>query len=214
MFVMSDDSSELPTKRSIHKGICIEARPSAGSFQFVISNQELGLRHHSCRRFLFVNKVMGSHCPVNPNALSKVTKRITEKSALKLKESSVIFIAMTETVALGRRGRRSDGPLVFEFSEVHSHATVHAMHLAAAQENPYAWFQTASKAIIVNVEATTAHKPEALAEQFRLWRDTLLAQRQSITDSQISESCEGSATNTYKMDITRSAPHKLIMTWP
>lgn len=197
MFVMPD----LSTPPASHWLACadhhFEARLPGGCFQFAMSKQELplrvlcdvALRHNSRRRFLFVSKVLGRHCPVRPAALLEVARKLAEKLILKLKSEPVIFIGMAETattlgqavfrewLALGGSGlyiettrRRTGGPLAFEFAEVHSHATAHAVHLPSAQEDPHGWFQTAAQAIIVDDEATTALTAAALAEQFRLWR--------------------------------------------
>jgi hypothetical protein len=101
----------------------------------------------------------------------------------------VIFIGMAETattlgqavfrewLALGGSGlyiestrRRTGGPLAFEFAEAHSHATAHAVHLPNAKEDPHGWFQSATQAVIVDDEATTALTAAALAQKFRLSR--------------------------------------------
>jgi hypothetical protein len=150
---------------------------------------DVALRHNSRRRFLFVSKVLGRHWPVRPVALRQVARRLAEKLALKLKNGPVIFIGMAETattlgqavfrewLALGGSGlyiestrRRTGGAVAFEFAEVHSHATAHAVHLPGADEDPHGWFQSAGQAVIVDDEATTALTAEALAEQFRSWR--------------------------------------------
>jgi hypothetical protein len=136
-----------------------------------------------------VSKVLGRHCPVRPAALRDVARRLAKKLTLKLEEGPVIFIGMAETattlgqavfrewLALGGSGfyiestrRRTGGPLAFEFAEAHSHATAHAVHLPNAKEDPHGWFESATQAVIVDDEATTALTAAALAQKFRLSR--------------------------------------------
>jgi len=174
-----------------------EARLPGGWFTFNMERQdvplqelcELALRDNARRRFLFVSKVLGRHWPVRPAALRAVARKLAEKLLVRLDDSPVVFIGMAETattlgqavfrewLALGRRGlyiessrRRTGGPLAFGFSEAHSHATAHVVHLPGIQEDPEGWFKNAKQAVVVDDEATTALTAVTLAEQFRAWR--------------------------------------------
>lgn len=167
------------------------------AFHFVMNRQDVplpelcdvALRDNTKRRFLFVSRVLGRHWPVRPGVLAAAARIIAEKLVRQLKPGPVIFIGMAETattlgqavfrewLALGGSGlyiestrRRTGGPLAFEFAEVHSHATAHAIHLPGVEEDPDGWFQTAGQAVVVDDEATTALTAAALAQQFRAWR--------------------------------------------
>lgn len=197
MFEMPDISAAPATGWRSPADDTFEALLPGGRFKFAMSRQEVplrdlcevALRHNAKRRFLFVSKVLGRHWPVRPAGLRRVARRLAEKLLLKLEAGPAIFIGMAETattlgqavfrewLALGGSGlyiestrRRTGAPLAFEFAESHSHATVHAVHLPGAQEDPHGWFQTARQAVIVDDEATTGQTAAALAEQLRQWR--------------------------------------------
>lgn len=197
VFVMPDPSTPPATDWLSLANGTFEARLPDGRFRFVMSKQEVplmelcdvALRQNSQRRFLFVSKVLGRHWPVRPCDLRDVALRLAKKLVLNLRDGPVVFIGMAETattlgqavfrewLALGGRGlylestrRRTGGPLAFEFSEAHSHATAHAVHLPGSQEDPHGWFQTATQLVIVDDEVTTGLTATALAKQFRSWR--------------------------------------------
>jgi hypothetical protein len=197
MFVMPELNKPQSTHWLLRGDDIFEADLPCGKFLFTMSKQEVplrelcdvALRNNAQRRFLFVSKVLGRHWPVRPAALRDVAWRLAKKLTLKLEEGPVIFIGMAETattlgqavfrewLALGGSGlyiestrRRTGGPLAFEFAEAHSHATAHAVHLPNAKEDPHGWFQSATQAVIVDDEATTALTAAALAQKFRLSR--------------------------------------------
>lgn len=197
MFVMPDLDTTPATQWISLADNTFEARLPGGIFHFEMSKEEVplrelcevALRNNSRRRFLFVSKVLGRHWPVRPTVLGGVARMLAEKLTLKLKKGPAIFIGMSETattlgqavfrewLSMGGTGlyiestrRRTGGPLAFEFAEAHSHATAHAVHLPGRQEDPQDWFQTATQAVIVDDEATTALTASALAEKLRQWR--------------------------------------------
>ena len=65
---------------------------------------------------------------------------------------------------------RTGGKIAFQFSEGHSHATDHVVHLPSELEDPGGWFRDCSQFVVVDDEATTGRTAEGLIEAYREWR--------------------------------------------
>ena len=171
--------------------------PRGEEFHFRIDREDLpftnlcevAIRNNPRRRFLFVSRVLGRHWPVRPAALRDVAARLAKKvSQLDLGDPT-IFIGMAETATslgqavfrewrnMGRSGlyiestrRRTGGAIAFQFSEIHSHASLHLIHQPGAKEDPGKWFAHARHVVIVDDEATTKATASALIRALREWR--------------------------------------------
>lgn len=108
-----------------------------------------GCRQNLKRGFLFVSKVLGKHYPVHPSKMRAVQRMLADKINPEL-PGPIVFVAMAETATcLGqaiheeylRRCDRNDVLFLqttryhldkepaFVFSEEHSHATAHLVHV-------------------------------------------------------------------------------------
>lgn len=174
-----------------------QARLPGGSFRFSLDREDLpfpeicdlAVRDNARRRFLFVSRVLGRHWPVRPAALREIATRLSEKVAVRTRGEPTVFIGMAETATTlgqavfrewrraGREGfyiestRRATGsPIALRFSESHSHATAHLIHLPAPEDDPCDWLSHAGHVAIIDDEATTAATAAGLACALRAWR--------------------------------------------
>jgi len=150
---------------------------------------ELALRNNPKRRFLFVSKTLGRHIPTRPAAIREVAGLLAEKLHRGMKPGPVVFIGMAETattlgqsvfrefLAQGGKGfyiestrRPTGGARAFSFSESHSHATAHVIHLPTAEDDPENLLRTASQVVVVDDEATTARTAAGLVHAMKEWR--------------------------------------------
>lgn len=169
-----------------------------GSFAFAMSREDipfrevcdLALRNNPKRRFLFVSKNLGRHIPTRPAAICEVASLLAKKLRIRLKPGPVVFIGMAETattlgqavfrefLAQGGNGfyiestRRPTGePQAFCFSESHSHATAHVIHLPSPDDDPENLLRTAEQVVVVDDEATTARTAAGLIQAMKTWRN-------------------------------------------
>jgi hypothetical protein len=174
-----------------------EAQLPGGRFTLTIEREDipfralcdLAIRDNARRRFLFVSRVLGRHCPVRPSALRQVAAALARKLRLRLKPAPVLFIGMAETattlgqavfrefLALGGSGiyiestrRGTGGEQAFGFAESHSHATAHVIHLPSREDDPADLLRNASQLVVVDDEATTAKTAAGLVHELKAWR--------------------------------------------
>lgn len=168
-----------------------------GTFTFEMEREDmafqeicdLAVRNNAKRRFLFVSKVLGRHIPVRPSDLRDVAARLARKLRAELKPGPVVLIGMAETattlgqavfrefVSLGGEGfyiestrRPTGGPQAFSFSESHSHATAHVIHLPSPVDDPEDLLRKAAQIVVVDDEATTARTAAGLVHALKKWR--------------------------------------------
>lgn len=174
-----------------------QARLVGGTFQFQLDREDLpfqdicdvAVRDNARRRFLFVSRVLGRHWPVRPATLRDIAARLADKVALQNQGEPTVFVGMAETAttlgqAVFREWRRSGRPglyiestrrltggeIAFRFSESHSHATAHVIHLPNRADDPQDWFGHARHVAIIDDEATTAATATGLVRAMRAWR--------------------------------------------
>lgn len=150
---------------------------------------DLAIRNNPKRRFLFVSRVLGRHCPVRPAAMRQVAAALAAKMHRRLPGGPVVFVGMAETattlgqavfrefLALGGTGlylestrRSTGGPHAFGFAESHSHATAHVIHLPSPADDPGRLLRTAAHVVVVDDEATTAKTAAGLVHALTAWR--------------------------------------------
>lgn len=174
-----------------------EARLPGGRFTLAVEREDfpfrelcdLAIRNNARRRFLFVSRVLGRHCPVRPGVLRKVAGELARKLRQGLNEGPVVFIGMAETattlgqavfrefLAQGGSGfylestrRATGGEQAFGFAESHSHATAHVIHLPSPEDDPGDLLRTATQVVVVDDEATTARTAAGLVHAMKEWR--------------------------------------------
>jgi len=189
--------SASPTKWSQEKPGVHHARLPGGNFMLSMEREDipfrdlcdLAIRNNAKRRFLFVSRVLGRHCPVRPAVMCQVTGELARKLRMGLKDGPVVFVGMAETattlgqavfrdfLAAGGRGlyvdstrRDTGGGQAFGFSESHSHATAHVIHLPSREEDPEDLLRTATQVVVVDDEATTARTAAGLVHALKAWR--------------------------------------------
>ena len=177
-------------------GIYSAALPG-GTFAFKMANEEmafpeicdLAVRNNAKRRFLFVSKVLGRHIPVRPADLRDVAAKLARKLRTELKPGPVVLIGMAETATTlgqavfreflnqGGEGfyiestRRPTGDAqAFSFSESHSHATAHVIHMPSSEDDPEDLLRKATQIVVVDDEATTAKTAAGLVHALKDWR--------------------------------------------
>lgn len=174
------------------------ARVPGGELRCRMTREEIALpdavgfaaRNNARRRFLFVSRLLGRHLPTAPAGLTDAARRLAEKLRAAAPAEPCLFVGLAETATtLGqavfrewqRLGggpalyvdstrRRTGGEIAFEFSEVHSHATGHAIHLPTRAADPEGRFAAARSLIIVDDESTTARTAAALQRAYTAWR--------------------------------------------
>lgn len=139
---------------------------------------DFAARHNANRHFLFVSKVLGRHIPTRPQALRSVAAALAARIP---REPTTMVVGMAETATtlgqavfrewtqMGGCGlyvdttrRRTGGTLAFEFTESHSHAPGHAVHLPGPADDPTDVFHRAERLVIIDDEATTGRTAVAL----------------------------------------------------
>lgn len=149
-------------------------------------------RNNARRRFLFVSRLLGRHLPTPPACLIEAARRL----AIKIRSAGLpgpcLFVGMAETATtlgqavfrewqrLGGDGapalyldstrRRTGEEIAFGFSEAHSHATGHIIHLPTPVADPQNVFRTAGSLVIVDDETTTAQTAAQLRQGYLAWR--------------------------------------------
>ena len=149
---------------------------------------DFAARNNPRRRFLFVSRVLGRHLPTRPAQLRGAAAALAaELNATNLAEPC-LFLGMAETATTlgqavfrewirpGRRGlyldttrRRTGGPVAFSFTEAHSHAPGHLVHLPSRADDPDDIFRDARTLVIVDDEATTGRTAEQLFAAYQSW---------------------------------------------
>ena len=186
-----------PTEWRSDNACRYEAKLPGGQFTLMMSREDLpfreacdlAIRNNAKRRFLFVSRVLGRHIPVRPATLIAVAASLAEKLQSSLKVGPVVFIGMAETATtlgqavfrefleLGGNGlyiestrRSTGGEQAFSFSESHSHATAHVIHLPSSEDDPQNLLRTARQVVVVDDEATTARTAANLVIAMKDWR--------------------------------------------
>ena len=198
VFIMPDRPTTVPaTVWSLKEPGVHEVRLSGGRFTIKIQQEDipfrelcdLAIRNNALRRFLFVSRVLGRHCPVRPEILRKVAAVLARKLRLRIKPGPVLFFGMAETATTlgqavfqefleqGGSGlyidstrRTTGGERAFGFFERHSHATAHVVHLPSPDEDPANLLAMASQVVVVDDEATTANTAAGLIRELKAWR--------------------------------------------
>lgn len=150
---------------------------------------DVALRNNRKRRFLFVSKVIGRHIPTRPHELTNVANDLATQLKRHLMDEATVLFGMSETAttigqavfrewhSLGGSGiylestrHRTNGEVAFSFSEGHSHATQHLIHLPEEGGFVTDTFTSAPQMVIVDDEATTGNTALSLANAFNEWR--------------------------------------------
>jgi len=169
----------------------------AGELRLRMTREEIPLadalafaaRNNAKRHFLFVSKLLGRHLPTSPLRLRSAAAALAAKLVTARLSEPCLFIGMAETAtALGQavfrewtraggRGlyldttrRRTAGELAFTFTEAHSHAPGHGVHLPSREDDPGGIFANASTLVIIDDEMTTGATSENLVVAYERWR--------------------------------------------
>ena len=164
-----DDRSYLATipAGDLHLRMTREDIPLADALDFAA-------RNNTKRHFLFVSKLLGRHLPTPPQHLRSAAAALAEKLRASRLPEPCLFVGMAETATTlgqavfrewtraGGRGlyldttrRRTSGKVAFTFTEAHSHAPGHAVHLPSPEDDPNDIFGNAATLVIIDDEMTT-----------------------------------------------------------
>ncbi|RYD84742.1 MAG: phosphoribosyltransferase [Verrucomicrobiaceae bacterium] len=149
---------------------------------------DFATRHNPRRRFLFVSKLLGRHLPTRPKQMRDAAVALAAELKASALPEPCVFFGMAETAttlgqAVFREWHRGGGkglyvdstrrhtgePLAFTFSEVHSHAQEHVVHLPTQEDDPEGLFGKARSIVIVDDEATTGRTAAQLLAAYEHW---------------------------------------------
>lgn len=151
-----------------------------------------GCRQNPKRGFVFVSKVLGKHYPVCPSLMRAVQRMLAAKINPEL-PGPIVFVGMAETATcLGqaiheeylRRTSRNDVLFLhttrygldripaFVFSEEHSHATTHLVHVPEYQADVQL-LQEARTIVLIDDEASTGKTFFNLASAFMQYANSI-----------------------------------------
>lgn len=173
------------------------ARVPGGELRCRMTREEIPLpaalgfaaRHNARRRFLFVSRLLGRHLPTPPAHLTDAARRLAGKLLASRPIEPCLFVGLAETATtlgqavfrewqrlgggpalyLDSTRRRTGGGIAFEFTEAHSHATGHAIHLPTREADPCRRFYTARSLVIIDDETTTAKTAAGLQAAYTDW---------------------------------------------
>ena len=151
-----------------------------------------GCRQNPKRGFLFVSKVLGKHYPVCPSQMRAVQRMLADKINSEL-IGPIVFLGMAETATclgqaiheeyLRRTGRNDvlflqttryhlDRKPAFVFSEEHSHATAHLVHVPECRSDVQL-LREARTIILIDDEASTGNTFSNLASAFKQYASNI-----------------------------------------
>ena len=149
---------------------------------------DFATRHNPRRRFLFVSRLLGRHLPTRPSQMRTAAAALAAELQATALPEPCVFFGMAETATTlgqavfrewhhgGGQGlyvdstrRRTGEPLAFSFSEVHSHAQDHVVHLPTPEDDPENLFGQARSIVIVDDEATTGRTAAQLLAAYEQW---------------------------------------------
>lgn len=169
----------------------------AGELSLRLSREDIPLgealdfaaRHNANRRFLFVSRLLGRHLPTPPARLRAAAEALAARLRAAGLAGPCLFIGLAETATtlgqavfrawtegggeglyLDTTRRRTAGEIAFTFTEAHSHATVHFVHLPTLGSDPESIFTRARTLVMVDDEMTTGRTAGELLAAYERWR--------------------------------------------